>query len=256
MGNVDTIIDCGAHDGSDTGYYLSLGKKVVSVDASPRMCQLIRNSYEKYINSGFLKVINCAISGSQEPLTFYESTWSHWNSSHYKIANRLGCASKSYTVESKTLSLIIQEINDQPLYVKIDIEGNDYDAIVSLLDISKDLRPKYVSCETECVGEHEVISNDDALKTLKALADVGYSKFKLVDQSTLSPVTIKNYKSLTKQTFVYPFKEGSTGCFGEDIQTDWVGLDEAESILINYRSWFDKRKKTNFQFWCDWHASM
>jgi len=108
MGNVDTIIDCGAHDGSDTGYYLSLGKKVVSVDASPRMCQLIRSSYEKYINSGFLKVINCAISGNQEPLTFYESTWSHWNSSHYKIANRLGCASKSYTVESKTLSSIIQ----------------------------------------------------------------------------------------------------------------------------------------------------
>lgn len=250
------IIDCGAHDGSDTRYYLSLGHRVVSIDASPKMCKEIEGKNKFDITNGRLKVINYAISKTSGVIEFYESTWTHWNSSNKNIASRLGTLSSSFKVNSKKLSDIVEELNEKPLYIKIDIEGNDYDAIVSLCDIDSGLKPTYISCETECIGEHDVITNEEALKTLDALVLAGYKKFKLVDQSTLCPVTLSNYKNIEKVVYPYSFTAGMTGCFGDSIPTSWIDFDTAKETLVKYREWFDKRKTSNFQFWCDWHATV
>ena len=62
-----------------------------------------------------------------------------------------------------------------PYYLRIDIEGNDYIAV----DMLKDDKPKYISCESECVGESNK-TDEDITRVLNSLINKGYTKFKLV----------------------------------------------------------------------------
>ena len=66
-----------------------------------------------------------------------------------------------------------------PYYLRIDIEGNDYIAV----DMLKDDKPKYISCESECVGESNK-TDEDITRVLNYLINKGYTKFKLVSGSS------------------------------------------------------------------------
>lgn len=74
-----------------------------------------------------------------------------------------------------------------PFYCKIDIEGNDIIALQTMEKVSE--KPLYISVETECIGEDEDIAGHE-LDTLNALYQLGYRKFKLVDQRTLTVLDI------------------------------------------------------------------
>jgi FkbM family methyltransferase len=249
------IIDCGAHKGQDTNFYLSLGYKVVAIDASPTLCEDLKNNFSGHVESNSLDVKNLAISKENGKISFYESQETLWNSTKHQIANRHGYAKNLIEVDSKTLKDIVEEIGEKPEYIKIDLEGNDYDAIISLSSLDRGLMPTYISCETECLGEHETITEEEALKTLEALREVGYTKFKLVDQSTLCPVTMSNYSGLTRPFSSYQFVSGSTGFFGESIYTPWLNYEEAKNLLLTFRKWFFSSPRLKYQFWSDWHAT-
>ena len=71
----------------------------------------------------------------------------------------------------------------------MDIEGYDAVAVEALKTVQP--LPAYISVETECIGEHEIISDEQALETLVRLHEAGYYYFKLVDQSSLTVLSEK-----------------------------------------------------------------
>lgn len=70
-------------------------------------------------------------------------------------------------------------------------------------------KPLYISVETECIGEDEDIAGHE-LDTLNALYQLGYRKFKLVDQRTL---TVLDYNCFYKNNSEHNwFEQIETNC--------------------------------------------
>jgi hypothetical protein len=63
------------------------------------------------------------------------------------------------------------------------VEGYDDICLSTLRNL--EYKPPFISAETECVAEDEVIGTEEALSTLKGMKALGYTKFKLVDQTSL-----------------------------------------------------------------------
>lgn len=249
----ELIVDCGTHLGEDSEIYLSNGYRVLAIDASPSICKLLEEKFSKEIETGDFEIKNIAISNSIGKIKFFESEESLWNSLKKDIANRHEKLKNEIEVECSTLSNIISKLKTTPKYIKIDIEGYDYDTIMSLKNLEKNRLPKYISCETECLGEHEIITIDESLKTLNALHDVGYTKFKLVDKATISPATFDNYKKLVRTMWLAP---SASGPFGEEIECNWMLYEQAKILLTTFRHWFFNQQHLNYQFWSDWHAKL
>lgn len=251
----ELIIDCGAYLGNDTQYYLSLGFDVISIDASYEVCNYLENKFTKEINQGKLKIINLVIGEEKEFVKFYESKFPVWSSANINIANRHNLLRREIIIPSKKLSQIVNDINERPYYIKIDIEGNDYLALSSLNDVNKELLPIYISCESECIGDNDTISEIEQLKNLTTLKEIGYNRFKLVDQKTLSYIKLDNYKNLVKPDYAKLFADGSSGILSEYIPCEWLNYDEAKNILLEYRKWFFGFQRYKYEFWIDIHAT-
>lgn len=144
-----------------------------------------------------------------------------------------------------------------PFYCKIDIEGND---IIALQTIeNSDEKPPYISVETECLGENETIAMGKELETLERLYQLGYRRFKLVDQQTLTVLSKRDFyfnipeHHWTAQTAIdcryakeqleltsnqrgmkfTDFFPNASGPFGEELAGRWYGYKLAREILKN-----------------------
>jgi hypothetical protein len=142
-----------------------------------------------------------------------------------------------------------------------------------------------MSAESECVGQFEVISEEESLRTLNSLRAVGYRRFKLVEQNTLrvfdkrrffgtpAPVepssseakfqsrhkggTGTDYRAFLKYKHGYEFPFSATGPFGPQLEGRWREYDEArELLLFHRRTFFEQPGVEKFSFWCDWHATV
>ena len=276
------IYDVGMHDGSDTGYYLHNGYKVIAIDANPELIHKAQSRFKTHIENGMLILLNLAISDSEGPVSFSISQNDIWSSIDTSIANREGLFLKKVSVEAKKLSSLFTEYGT-PLYCKIDIEG--YDAI-ALQSLSPDYLSQYISVESESISEDAVLTDDEALLSLELLHTLGYDQFKLVDQSTLTPLAPgskfyreqkvdmslpargvryikrklglnkeRNYRTALSEKFGYDFKRGVTGPWGEDIEGEWYHYDTAKEMLLRHRKdYFAIPGAISFGFWCDWHA--
>jgi hypothetical protein len=147
--------------------------------------------------------------------------------------------------------------------------------------------PHYISVESECVGEGESDADNDPLGSLSALAERGYTKYKLVEQRSLRVLRpdesfYPRYDSLpfkierellrrlpfkwpdrdarararVSRRHGHPFAYGSTGPYGPDLPGRWLDRPTAEQALLHHRSeYFATRHATPWGFWCDWHAT-
>lgn len=271
------IIDAGMHKCEDTSYYLKKGFRVVSIDADINLVNEAKDKHSNYVNKGQLTVLNYALSDvDNEQITFNISKETLWNSINEDISDRNGNFQEKVSVQTQKLSSLMKEYG-VPYYCKIDLEGYDNIALKTLLEL--DELPQFISAETECLGEGQVITEDETLQTLSTLHELGYTKFKLVDQFSLNvleldkrfyhdqPTTFfgKWYKDISfklnfgsryDQKTKHSFPVGSSGYFGNDIQGKWVGYNEAADILIKHRAdYFKTNRPLSFGFWCDWHAT-
>lgn len=179
----DFIIDIGMHKGEDTGYYLMRGYNVLAVDADPAMIELAKKNFKNEYQKGQLQLLNAAISDKDGgTVTFNLSENTLWNSLKENIADRANLGKNAITVPTRTLTSLVAEYG-APYYCKIDIEGYDEVALQTLKTATE--LPEYISVESECVAEGETISDEQALATLYRLKELGYSRFKLVDQTSL-----------------------------------------------------------------------
>jgi hypothetical protein len=107
----------------------------------------------------------------------------------------------------------------------------------------------------------------------------GYRKFKLVEQATLTvlkPRTrfyvdnsgvfwirimtwarlrMERLKRSVCSRLGYVFPLGSSGAFGDDLESEWLECEAAKETYLFHRRDFLKSRPVNLGFWCDWHAS-
>jgi FkbM family methyltransferase len=286
MVNSNLIYDIGMHLGQDTEFYLRSGYSVISVDAFPIMIENAKEKFGKYIKEEKLTLLNYAMTANDnEVVEFHISEKSEWNSLHKDISTRQQQKAESIHVPTVKLSSLFKKYGI-PYYCKIDVEGYDDTCIKTLKELES--IPKFISCETECFSENQIVTVEDILATLNSLQSVGYTKFKLIEQDDLNPLCngksfykknkreslfirglrkilrslnyriqkIPNREILSfKNNYNFPF--GATGPFGNDLQGEWMNYETAKETLLFHRKEFFSRKVDYplYTIWCDWHAT-
>lgn len=272
------IFDIGFHTGEDTFFYLLKDYRVIAVDADSELIEKGKRTFKKSIESGKLTLLNYAISSENDKdIDFFISQYTLWSSTKIEISSRMGTEVLLKQVKSKRLDYLFQEYG-VPFYCKIDIEGNDIIALQALENVSE--RPQYISVETECIGDNEILAGEE-FDTLDSLYQLGYRKFKLVDQRTLTVLSKECFYKMsadycwseqTKTNCRYAreqialskkdrhskftdFFPCSSGPFGTDLAGRWYGYKQAKEILKMHREDRMKLGEPVWSFWCDWHAT-
>ena len=203
------IFDFGANKGQNIEYFLKHADLVVSVEANPRLCELINTRYQTEILEGRLIVENIALSDNKSSdrfVDFYINKRSHVNSALDKPVN-LEKFDK-IRVFSKTPSSLIHHYLRQggvAHYVKIDLEGFD---VIALNDLfCNHIYPDFISAEYQTI------------EVFAALILCGkYKAFKmgdLIKESIIHDYDPKNHNSETQ----------SSGRYGNDLPGDWLNAD-------------------------------
>jgi FkbM family methyltransferase len=281
------IFDIGMHEGQDSRYYLSKGYRVVAVDADARLIERARELFADAVRTGRLTLVNCAVAAAQGELEFHLSEESGWNSLKQTIANRHHKLKATVRVPARRLADILTEYG-VPVYCKIDVEGYDVVCLTTLAHTPE--LPRFISVEAECVGHQERLTEAQALATLDRLRDLGYRRFKLVDQPSLAVLSPSfsvyrtrpslweraqkglglegyrawNYNVLINETRAnvirqhdYSFPEGASGPFGDDLAGDWLDYQAARQTLRRHRREYHRMPGAKpYGFWCDWHATV
>lgn len=232
------IFDLGAHKGEDSDFYLLKGFRVIAIDASDTLCSEVLKRFQDHSKKSNFKILNYAVTeNDNETITFYENTgnsvWGTIFDSWVARNNKMGTTSIEKSVRTIRLdTLIARELQEGETieYVKIDIEGADIMALKSLSNVKE--KPRFVSLESEKIVWEKLIEEFDVLKQL------GYSKFKIIDQSTIQ--TQQCPRPSREGDYVdYKFEFGSTGLFGDELPGEW--LSAAEAIKI-YKKIFARYK--------------
>jgi FkbM family methyltransferase len=266
--NENVVVDVGMNDGSDTAYYLHSGYEVIAVEANPKLTQAAKLRFAQEIAEGKLTVLNIGIAASEGVADFYVTANHQWSSFSREVATRRGMeVFETIPVPCMPLSAILSKYGI-PYYIKIDIEGYDLCCLESL---SNTTAPPYISVE---------FAHGNESKLLNRLLDLGYHRFKLLNQSTytdkrpifdyeLAPRLARklyrvrplrpmicgvfqraDFDTFTQQ-FDWTFTEGSSGPFAENTYGSWIGPAE---ILKKHAALHRAYMKAGAVFWWDLHA--
>lgn len=233
--NPNLIYDAGLHLGEDTDYYLKKGFKVIALEANPELVARCKARFRDPLASGQLQIVEGAIAPSSagDTITFYRNPVSIWGTTEEAWAKR----NAQWGFESETITLKRIDISEVyrtfgvPFYLKVDVEGVDLLVLEALKQVKA--RPRYVSIEAEAVDFDELRAE------LSLLHDLGYTKFKAVQQETVPG------SSITTTTFDgrplrYVFEKHASGPFGDDIAKPWLTFD---GILEEYSRIFRKYRR-------------
>lgn len=273
------IYEVGFCDGEDTYFYLRNGYSVVAIDANPHVIYQAKISFQPYITSGSLRLVHRAISQyDKQTSLFYISSNTLWSSLQKQNACRHMSRAKCIHVKTTTLAAIFNKYGT-PYYCKIDLEGAESLALESIAWANA--TPKYISVE---VNYPNPIQSHKSTDTLQLLHKLGYTKFKLIDQETLSilqhgvnfyqkqssllfkilsrainrlniPSTKYSNRLRLANKFGYKFPYSASGPFGEDLDGEWLDYSSAMKLIsYHIRSFYQLANNKGRGFWCDWHA--
>ncbi len=216
----DLIYDVGAHRGEDTAHYLRSGYRVVAVEANPRLAE----SLSRRFAADPVAVVNAGIGSRGGTATFWVNDA---NDEHSSFDREVGCREgtpcTAVEVECVTFRSLLER-HGVPFYLKIDIEGADGLCLDSL---SPGDLPAYVSIESHTADY------------VDRLSELGYRRFKLVDQTRHSPRVLQ-------RVGLARFPVGASGRFGESTHGSWQSADE---VVQEWRS-------SSTDAWYDFHAKL
>ncbi len=238
--NPRLIYDVGLHKGEDTDFYLKKGFDVVALEANPELIAQCKMRFRDAIAQNRVRIIEGAIAPPSvgDTVSFYKiSQKSDWGTINGDWADRnakLGFDSEKIVLPRIDMGEVYRSYGI-PFYLKIDVEGVDKLVLENLKQFAD--RPRYLSIESEKV-------DFDALRAdLGLLRELGYTKFKPVQQAATPGTSIKT-KTLDGPGLDYVFGPHASGPFGEDIPQAWLSLDETlrayETIFRRYRRFGDK----------------
>ena len=171
---VRTVFDVGAHNGEDTARYLSMGYRVIAIEAAPNIADKLRVRFAREIASGMCEILNIGAGEVAGTLPFYLSRDSEWNSFDRGMAARAGEV-REVLIPVRPLGAIIAEYGE-PEFVKIDVEGADSACVRSMTGY----QPAFMSFE----------AGADAGEMIALLHQRGYRSFALVNQYNHKPVVL------------------------------------------------------------------
>jgi FkbM family methyltransferase len=206
------------HKGEDTDFYLRKGFDVVAIEANTELCRQCRHLFSNEIAAGRLTIIERAIGDTDGIVSFFvnerNSSWGTTRLGWVERNEARGAMSHEVEVESTTINDVLRQFGT-PYYMKIDIEGADSLCLSGLLDAEE--RPRYVSVEASAT------SIKDTFAQLSQLERLGYTKFKIIPQRTISGQRCPD--PAREGVFVdYRFEPGSSGLFGEETPGEWQSL--------------------------------
>jgi FkbM family methyltransferase len=229
----DLIYDVGLHVGTDAGYYLHRGYRVVAVEASPTLAEQARQKFAAQVADHRLTVLDVGVAASNGEATFWVcDDWTAWSSFDRSVASRNGSRHHSVTVPLRPLKEIFSQ-HGLPYYCKVDIEGNDKYALDGL---TAEYRPRFLSVE---LSDHPFVER---------MGELGYDRFKFVHQLSFSPPTkrwhsvrrfavhpklqagLERARGLTRGALFdgrWYFRIGSSGPLPFDAPAGWMSYEQA-----------------------------
>ena len=166
------VYDVGMADAKDTEYYLSLGYRVVALDANPAAVEEASQRLRRFLDAGQLTILNHGISDQGGKQVF----WVNEANPHWSSFDRENAAANDPRVHAVEIECVnfgsVLEKYGQACYIKIDIEGADSACINAL---RPETAPEYLSVE---------IFGGDYDGVLERLRKLGYRRFKLINQDT------------------------------------------------------------------------
>jgi FkbM family methyltransferase len=217
------VYDVGLHKGEDTDFYLRMGYQVVAIEANGELVENATRRFEDAITRGKLRVIHGAVAPASmgNKVVFYKNrdqlAWSTVRPEWASRNENLGSPSEQSEVKRVDIAEVFRS-HGIPFYLKIDVEGVDR-VVLEALKMFKD-RPHYISIESEKVDFDQLKVEMDLLRNL------GYSKFKIVQQETIPGTRIRS-QTIDGRPFEYVFESHASGPFGDDLPPPWLAYDEA-----------------------------
>jgi FkbM family methyltransferase len=163
----DLVYDIGGFDGSDTAHYLSLGFRVLCIEADPVQAHKITL---RFAGDDRVTVLNVAVGSADGVTPFYVQPYGALSS----LEERPG--STRIDVPVRTMDSIIA-VHGAPYFMKVDIEGADRYAV---LPLTPEIAPKYLSFEA---GKRDL----DLILHAHA---IGYKRFNIIRQDTQATVSL------------------------------------------------------------------
>lgn len=216
------IFDIGFHEGHDAAFYLAKGFRVVGVEANPVLCRQAEQKFADEITEGRLTIVNKAVDHAPGKVVLYVPNESHLGSLDPGWPSRFGpeVAVEPVEIEAITTAQLIEAFGT-PYFIKIDIEGRDMAAIEGLS--ATDARPALVSLENERDSFRALT------REIKTLVELGYDRFKVVNQRTV-PAQRPPMPAREGRYADYPFGFASSGLFGDEAPGDWMSAEEALAV--------------------------
>jgi FkbM family methyltransferase len=226
------VFDVGMHRGEDTEYYLRRGFRVVGVEANPDLVLFLCERFESAIRSGQLHIVGKAIASKKGTARFaINEVLTVWSTLVEGFAQRnvnQGAPSRYVEVDCVTFQSVL-ETYGVPYYLKVDIEGSDLLCIEALRYFKQ--RPRYISVESRATSP--VFGIRQTLYELRLMRELGYKRFKYVDQTSI-PGTRTRLK-LQGEVVDFVFPEDSSGPFGDELPGIWLPYFAASILGVTLR---------------------
>ena len=130
----DVVLDCGACEGFFTRAALDGGvKKVICIEPSETMAECLRLTFKNEIESGRVVVLQVAL-GSFAGSAGFASAEDDAFAGHFEGGG-------AETVDVTTLSAVAAK-HGNPNFIKMDLEGGEYQALAGGLELLREYRPK------------------------------------------------------------------------------------------------------------------
>lgn len=165
----DLIIDVGANVGEKSNMFSKLADKVLAFEPSTSIFPILKHRYK---NSN-VEVFNCALGSDNTTLDFYELEGNECYSSLSKKHIETTVTERNVTSFDliKNNKVVVEKIESYikkygiPIYIKIDVEGYEYEVIrgletaVPLISFEANL-PEFCQESINCINYLSSISSD------------------------------------------------------------------------------------------------
>ncbi len=191
------VLDIGTH----FGYYALLahhlvGQKgrVIGIEASPAIFKIVNKNIA---NRPELVVFNCAATSKKETISFFEfpMLYSEYNTIYPNQFEEAAWLAENkpqkVTVNGNPMDDLMQELNVIPDFIKIDVEGAEYDVILGLQEIVQKNSP--IIAMEYLVNER---SNQAHKKAINLLKSYGYQVHLIDEHGKLMQVEIQNLEAI------------------------------------------------------------
>ena len=195
----DLVFDIGANAGNRIDPFIKIGAKVIAVEPNPKLANKLKNKYASKVD-----VIQKAIGNREEIIDLYIndtdvlSTTSKEFIEKAKKTGRFGELSNKFNESVKVEMIPMKYLFEEygyPVFLKIDVEGLEYEILKTLIDTKVDkLSFEFAIPETI----------EDVLLSIKHLQSIGYKRFNISFGESMEFITNTNmeyndFKRLIKQ---------------------------------------------------------